>query len=437
MTNGMLFPLLALVAAFAGFTVFMGRRRPRVVLVAWLVVICFVPIWVEARVLVPWSAASALGVLVLGAILSRKLPQTWHLADLLVIFLFLWATIPFSVGRLSLSALAGVLCVWLVGYGLGRAFPTHIDHQWIYGAVAVLFTVVAGLAVVEFLSGWHGLASWGPNNATRAGWGAIQGRGGLERSEGAFGHSIALGASLAMALVLAVECRFRPWIRAVMISIMLTGIAVTLSRTAIICAALGLVLATAFLRSQAAKEMRVWLVGLSVVGSLLIVPFILGVLAESSDAEGSAAYRGSLLSLVPYIHLFGVSNALEVTATGRAYFAGYRSIDSQFILFGLTYGWMTLLSVLGLLVLATLQVLRGRAHAPTVAMVAQVPALATVALITQYHLFFWFVVGLAVASGAALRRSSSTMDQVLPPQFDSYASSRDADSHLLSSEKVR
>jgi hypothetical protein len=40
----------------------------------------------------------------------------------------------------------------------------------------------------------------------------------------------------------------------------------------------------------------------------------------------------------------------------------------------------------------------GRATAPTVAVVAQIPALATVALITQYSTLLWFVAGLAVFS---------------------------------------
>jgi hypothetical protein len=37
-----------------------------------------------------------------------------------------------------------------------------------------------------------------------------------------------------------------------------------------------------------------------------------------------------------------------------------------------------------------------RASAPAIALVAQIPALATVALITQYSTMVWFVAGLAV-----------------------------------------
>ena len=410
--------LLALVGLGLGFavaTIFVGRRWPQVALAAWLLVVCFVPIWVEARLLVPWSAASGFGLLVLLAYLSRGLPLRWGLPDLLMTFLFVGAAAPYLLGRLSLSSLAGILSVWLVGYGLGRMAPRHVDLRWIFGAVAVFFTIVAFLAVIEFVTGWHGLASWGPSNASRAGWGSIQVRGGLERSEGAFGHSIALGTSLAMAMVLTIESRFRSWLRFAMIATMLCAVAVTFSRTAVICAVLGLVASIAVLRSAEARAMRRWLVGLLVVGLALLVPFLLGVFEASDEAEGSAAYRGSLLSLVQYFQIAGVTDALEVTASGRSYFAGYRSIDSQFILFGLSYGWLTLSAVLLLLGLAIFQLLRGRAQAPTVAIVAQIPALATVALITQYHLLFWFVGGLAVAA-EVMSRASTSITRVLEPR---------------------
>jgi hypothetical protein len=71
---------------------------------------------------------------------------------------------------------------------------------------------------------------------------------------------------------------------------------------------------------------------------------------------------------------------------------------------------MTLGLVLVLLILAVGWCLLGRASAPTIAIVAQLPALSTVALITQYHVFFWFTLGLAVGAEAA--RLSTSMPQV-------------------------
>ena len=72
---------------------------------------------------------------------------------------------------------------------------------------------------------------------------------------------------------------------------------------------------------------------------------------------------------------------------------------------GLTYGWVPLACVLAMLLAGVGCLLTGRATAPTIALLAQVPAFATVALITQYSTFTWFVAGLAVFSQATLRRA--------------------------------
>ena len=55
------------------------------------------------------------------------------------------------------------------------------------------------------------------------------------------------------------------------------------------------------------------------------------------------------------------------------------------------------------IVVAIILVLRGKAQPATIAIVAQVPALATVALITQYSIMLWIVIGFAATSQLALR----------------------------------
>lgn len=400
-------------AGGAGALFVLARRNPAAGLAVWLLVIALVPIWVEIRVGVPLSAASAVGGLLVLALAFRE-QVTWGLPDLLVAFLFLVSMAPLLVGRLSLSSFSGVVTIWVVAFGLGRLAPTVVEPQRIHGIVAVVFTGVAVLAIVEFLSGWHGLASWGPANSSSATWRPIQVRGGLARSEGAFGHSIALGASLAMALVLTVESRFRPAVRLLMIAVMLAAITTTLSRSALLCAALGLAGAIVFLRTPAARAVRGGLIALVVAAGLVVVPFVARVLDASAEVGGSAAYRQDLLSLVPAMDLFGRSDAFQQSISGVSYFGGFRSIDSQLVLFGLSYGWLTLGLVLLLLALGAGQVVLGRARASTLAVVAQAPALATVALITQYHLFFWFTVGLALAAGSAGHRPRSEASTAVP-----------------------
>lgn len=377
------------------------RRSPRAGLITWLSIVAFIPIWVGVSFVVALPLVSVAGIATAVSLASRRLPR-WALSDLLMIFLFISAMAPLLVGRLSLASAVGVVTVWATGFALGRLAPSQVGVGWLYGCVAVIFTVVAALAVFEFVSGWHGLASWGPSNAAHTLWGTIQGRGGLERSEGAFGHSIALGSSLAGAIVLTVAAPFASPVRLAMIATMVAGAAVTISRTGLLCTVLGIVLCMVLLRGPVDRRVRIGLGVIVVISSIVTIPFLSEVLDKAgTEASGSAEYRGNLLSLLPYIRILGTSDAMRRSVTGELAYGGFKSIDSQLILFGLSYGWMTLFWVLLLLGLAIVAVAGGRAHAPTIAVVAQIPALMTVALITQYAVFFWFLVGLAVAAQAS------------------------------------
>ncbi|MET0819340.1 MAG: hypothetical protein ABWY58_00120 [Aeromicrobium sp.] len=374
------------------------RRSPRAGIALWLLTVAFVPIWVSITVVISLPMANLVGVAVAVSLWSRRVPR-WGVADLLVLFLFISALAPLAIGRLSAPSAFGVLLVWVTGYALGRLAPSQVGESWLYGCVAVIFSIVGVLALVEFLTGWHGLSSWGPANAAKATWSPIQGRGGLERAEGAFGHSIALGSSLAATMVVTLQSRFRPAIRLAMVAVMLGGTVVALSRTGLICALMGLVLAVLFLGRSLERKVRL---GLGVViagGAVAVLPFLSDVFSTAgTEATGSASYRGNLLSLLRYVDILGTSESMRRTVTGELSFAGFKSIDSQLILFALSYGWMTLVWVMVLLGLAVVAVVAGRPQAPMVAAVAQIPALMTVALITQYALLFWFVVGLAVAT---------------------------------------
>lgn len=376
------------------------RRSPEFGLLTFLLVIAFIPIWVEVHaVLITVSLASAVAAGTALALLSRNPPHRWTVPDLLMGSLFLLAVAPLALGQISLNAALVVVFVWATAYLLGRAALLNVSSDWLYNWTSVILAVVALLAVVEFVTGWHGLSQWGPSNANRVVWGTIQTRGGLSRSEGAFGHSIALGATLAIGVVLAVEARFRVSVRAALIMVMLAGTAVTLSRGAIVCAALGLVLCLILPPSARAREMRRALLLILVAGALVLVPFIMKIISTAgTEASGSAAYRGNLLELLPFVDLFGTTAAAYTAPDGTKYVGGFRSIDSQLLLFGITYGWLTLTLVLLLLLIAIIAVLKRKGGIATIAVVAQIPALATVALITQYAVFFWFIAGLAVSS---------------------------------------
>lgn len=417
MTTGLL-PVMIAGLCLSVAAVYAFSRSPRLGLLCFLATVAFVPIWIGATVVLYLPAVTVVGAWLMIAMAIRSRPR-WTLADLFVLFIFVIAVLTPLVAPYSLTAVFDVLTYWVVGYGAGRLVMTQMDPRDVYRCMAIVFVPVAVLSLVEFFFGWHGLAELGPPTTLHQFWGVIQLRGGLVRSEGAFGHSIALAVSLAMVAVTTVEARGpRAW-RVAAIAIMVAGIAVTLSRLGLICAVIGLVGCVLLLRSREARQVRAPLAAVLGVGAVILVPLVSEVLARAgSEASESSSYRGDLLSNVSRITWLGVTDAMQRSAYGRVYYGGFRSIDSELLLMGMLYGWLVLgLLVLVLVVLAA-TALRGRATAPTIAVVAHVPALATVALITQYHLFFWFVLGIAVASTARPGVSAGSAEAVPARQED-------------------
>lgn len=397
--------LIALAALAAGLGYIAAvRRQPRLGVVATAVTIAFIPVWIGAAVPVWVPLASLVTGASALALVSRTVPRFTSL-DLMFAFLVMCAIAPVAIGRMSISAVFGVVTVWATGYVFGRLALAQVDLRWVYTCFAVVFAVAGALAVVEAVTGWHGLSQWGPQNAARAAWGSIIERGSRSRAEGAFGSSIALGASMALVLPLAVESRLKPGWRLLVIALLVGGAGASLSRTGVLSVGLALALSVVLLRSPQASEIRGKLVGLGVAAAAVIVPIQLSALSQDSAQAASAAYRGDLVSLLQFVDLIGVSSSMRVAPSGEVFFGGYRSIDSQFVLFGLMYGWFVLLLFVGMLLVIALSVLSGRATAPEVAVLAQIPALASVALITQYAVLFWIVLGMAVTARAVMRPS--------------------------------
>jgi hypothetical protein len=244
-------------------------------------------------------------------------------------------------------------------------------------------------------------------------WSAIQLRGGVARAEGAFGHSIALGAALAVSMPLVLVAPLRLWVRLAAVVLMLAAVVVTFSRIALVTSCLGLLLSVVA-GSELPRRLRALLVVAGAGVGAVAFPLVTQVFsAAGSEATNSAAYRLDLLSLVRYIDVLGSSSAFARAPDGSVSFGAFGSIDSALILQGLWYGWVSLAVALVLLAVAAAAVATRKATAPTIAIAAQIPALATVALITQYASMFWFVVGLAVCTQAA--RSRSTAAAGLPP----------------------
>lgn len=390
--------LLVAAVAAAGLAWLLMRRSPRLGFIGMCVVIAFVPVWWAVSYGTDWRPPLLFGAVLLASFLGR-LPRRYTLGDLGLAIFFAAGLLPVIVGGASISTVFILLTEWVLGFLIGRFVFGILGPEQIYQIVVVVFAVAAGFGIVEFLADFHLWQILGPNNRLYQLWSQIQYRAGLPRSEGAFGHSIAFGCSMAMAIPMVFATRFRPWLKVVLTGIFCAAILVSFSRAAMLAAAIGLaVIAVRGARGvDRASRGAAWLS--LALGALGVIPILFQVLDEAgSEASGSATYRGQLYDLVAVMKIVGRTGAAQTSLSGERSVEGFRSIDSQIVLTGLSYGWLMMLIGLVLLAMAIVMVLIRPSSPAMVAVVAQLPALASVALITQYGTLFWIVVGLAVAA---------------------------------------
>ena len=401
--------ILVLVAglAAAGLAWFAFRRWIYAGLLFWMFVVFFVTVWWSVTYLTDWRPYTIAALLLLASYPGR-LPKRYGIADLLVGIFFAAALLPVLVGGSSVGPVFGLLTNTMLGYLLGRSMLEVVGADRIYKAMAITGAVAGGLGIAEFLLDFHPWSLIGPRNALYHIWGSIQYRAGLPRSEGAFGHSIAFACTLALVLPMIFAAKFSTRTRLVLTGLVMGGIVFSFSRGGLFSAALCLVLVALFGGSSFAKQARITaLLGLT-GATLVVLPFITDVFAlAGSEASDSAGYRGQLFDLVATMPMVGAS-ASSVTLNGERYYAGFRSIDSQLIMTGLNYGWLAMLIGAVLVFLAAVNVARGQATAAMVAVVGQIPAILSVAAITQYSMAFWFTVGLAVAGQMAVAATAVT-----------------------------
>jgi hypothetical protein len=420
-----------IVALGAGLALLMYLTpRPGAYAMLLLFAICFAPWWVGTKVQTFLPVAVILSLLGLLCLIPA-VPRRITLPDLGVLCFFAACFLPAVVGGSTKSGTFSEGVFWLPAYLVGRRLPGRVDLRRIYDYVAVLFSIVAMLAIIEFVFSWNPFIRihFG-SAASYATWGTLQTRGGVLRAEGAFGDSLALGVSLALAIPMTLASRLRLSYRVSAVALMLGASVVTFSRTAMLCAVLGILCSVIFLGEGMTRRLRTVLASVIVVMAAFLVPLVNSTFsAAGTEATQSADYRGALTSVLPHLNLVGISDLATRLPDGTLYFGSFRSIDSQLVLTGLTYGAFALIVASVMLVAGIVTVLRRRATAATIALVCQIPALATIALITQYTVLFWFLVGLCIASQAAhgenLEVDTTRDSQQLPPAaaFNAHAHS--------------
>ena len=290
--------------------------------------------------------------------------------------------------------------MWLLPYsGAGRVSAASASTGW--PRASRVAAVVA--AISRSRNSSRGRTSSCSFPAHRRRCGATQQiRGGLLRVEGAFGHSIALGGSARHVRgFVAVACAGRHGSGARSWSSSASPPCSRFSRLGLIGFALTVAARVLFLGRYVDRALRIALLAILGDRARLALPVLLrGVRRGRRGGGGQCRIpRSTCCPLIDSMVVLGISPSREVLATGEDYWGGFRSIDSALILIGLRFGLLCLAIVVLLLVHpAGRRSCAVRGSPASVALVAQIPAFATVALITQYAVFVWFTAGLAVAS---------------------------------------
>ncbi|MCR8670843.1 hypothetical protein [Agrococcus sp. HG114] len=386
--------LLAPLALCAGIVaLFVFRASPRTTFVCWTLVLCFVPVWIGVSVGFFWAAITLVTLAAVATSIEdvRLTPVDGFVAAFALLVLAL-----FALRLATLSAAVIAMLEWVLPYVWGRLVLARLPARFVVSTIAVVGTAAAALALVELVTGTNVFVLL-PGGGPVETWADLQVRSDLVRVEGAFGHSIALGASLAMASACIIGSRWpAPWMLGAL-TVVVGAVVATVSRIGLITVALTIALSLVLL--PVARSARASIAALAGIAATLAVPFIGDVfLAAGDEASASADYRGRLLSLASQVQVLGSAGDWSGRAVDGVYFGAFAdSVDNTLLLIALRFGWIPVLLVVGVLAATVVGALRRPANAASIAVVGQIPGLFAVALITQFGMLLWFLIGLAAA----------------------------------------
>lgn len=403
--SGSLLLLAPLALCAGGVLLFLFRASPRATFVVWAITLFFVPIWIGATVGFFWAAIT---LVTLAAIAANMHDLRLTVVDGLVAAFALLAVVLLVLQLVTMSATVIAILQWVVPYAWGRIALVRVGASFIVRTIATVATAAAALALIEFATGVNPFVLV-PGPGPFEEWAPLQQRASFVRAEGAFGHSIALGASLAMSTAFVIAARWRPPVMLLSLAVVIGAVVVTFSRIGLITAALTIALSIVLLPGTG-RGAR-WTIGaVAAVAVAIVVPFLGDVFDQAGDeAAGSASYRSGLLSLLSEVQLLGSAGDWSDRVTGGRYLGTFSdSVDNTFVLIALRFGWIPVLLVALAFVVIAAGLLRRRSDPASIAVAAQLPALLAVALITQFGTMLWFLAGVAI-TWQALERDRATL----------------------------
>ena len=370
--------------------------RPMVGVVAWLAVLVLIPDWTVLPV--GLKPISVIGIVVLvGLLVSRRRERikiAWPDFTLLSAVLVLTAlTYLESYPLVLLSNLAGALGV---SYWLGRTVPATARRAYLYAMV-----VVSIWGILEALTSVHLYSEWMLSPTHH--WEEVQTRSGVDRSEAAFGHAIAYGAAIAMAIPFARELPRHAGLFQV---ILLAGVFASFSRGPILTATLTLGLAVVFASTGRRRIGSILLLILALGVTYFVFQFLYGG-EDAATTELSGDQRTiQLLATLPNVQWFG-SSGLSFE-DGRVQTLGADIIDNTFLRLAINFGWILAVLILAPLVFAVTRFFQGQATPSSLALIGQIPVLLVTTLITQWQAAVFLIAGMAVTELVALRAAQKT-----------------------------
>ncbi len=395
--------------AALGILAVVFRVFPRVTFVVWLVALLLVPVWVGVSFGIFWSAIVGLTLL---AIALQVEGLRFNGLDVVVIALILLLTVLQLAGEVRLSAYLTAVLDWLAFYFWGRIVAERLPGAFITKCLAGAAVVLASLTVIEFLTSTNLFVLIPGSGVSYTTWSPLQERAGFIRAEGALGHSIALGAVLAMLSAFVLAARWRPAAKIAGVALVGAATVFTFSRVGLVTFALTVALSVLFLR-ELSLRMRLVIGASLTAAALAVVPFLSGVFESAGDeAAGSAGYRTDLLVLLGQVRLMGGDRSWETLVVGDTYLGFFaRSVDNAILSILLRFGYLPTALLFAVVIAAIVISARQGMNAAGIAVLAQIVSLFAVALITQYGMLLWFLVGVA-----ATAQSGRTSDPVAREQ---------------------
>ena len=371
-------------------------RLSQVGLVAWLLSLTMIPIWIGVDFVATIPVQCIVGVVAILVVAISGAPFSLTKFD--VYFLvFLAVSLAAMLLENSIWAeWAKLLIRWGISLLAARVLVPVAGIRFVTNAIAIVFGLVGGMALLELLLVWHPFTGWS-GTVEYAQWSGIQTRGGRDRSEWAFGHSIALGGSLAMSIPFIFSSSYKTMLKLVLLVLVAGGILASASRGAVLAAGLtGALFVLHLMKTYAARTLAIALTSLFALSSVSIAAALLEGWALSTDEmQSSLNYRFSMYeTYLQEVQLFGPSPAIGLTG----------STDSAVLVIGLKFGWIVALIALVPILISAIRILIGSASIAEIALVGQLPLLGSVALITQYELIFFFIAGIAAQSAIADRQ---------------------------------